>query len=122
MKLLVTGGRNYDDWDALRAALDEVHAATPVDLVVHGDYDGADQLARRWAERRRHAMGRVWHAPCPADWDQFDKAAGPIRNSHMLDVHRPDLVVAFPGGRGTANMVEAALRWGVRVKDLRSKA
>ena len=43
-----------------------------------------------------------------ADWDKFGRAAGPIRNAQMLREGKPDLVVAFPGGRGTANMVAQA--------------
>ena len=41
--------------------------------------------------------------------------AGPIRNQEMLDKGKPDLVIAFPGGKGTADMVGRALRTGVFV-------
>jgi len=51
----------------------------------------------------------------PADWETHGKAAGPIRNQRMLDEGRPDLVVAFPGGRGTSDMVARAKRAGVEV-------
>lgn len=44
------------------------------------------------------------------------KAAGPIRNQRMLDEGKPDLVVAFPGGRGTADMVRRAKAAGVPVR------
>ncbi|MEM9912925.1 MAG: hypothetical protein AAF922_19365 [Pseudomonadota bacterium] len=47
------------------------------------------------------------------------RAAGPIRNKEMLDEGCPDLVVAFPGGRGTANMVKQAQAAGVEVLDKR---
>jgi UDP-N-acetylmuramoylalanine-D-glutamate ligase len=50
-----------------------------------------------------------------ADWDTHGKAAGPIRNKRMLDEGKPDLVVAFPGGRGTANMISQARKAGVEV-------
>lgn len=33
----------------------------------------------------------------------------------MLEFGRPDLVVAFPGGRGTEDMVTKAERAGIRV-------
>jgi hypothetical protein len=49
---------------------------------------------------------RVW----PSQGD--GRAAGPRRNQRMLEDFRPDLVVAFPGGRGTAYMVRrAGLAW-----------
>ena len=35
----------------------------------------------------------------------------------MLDERRPDLVVAFPGGRGTADMVGRARSAGIEVID-----
>jgi hypothetical protein len=49
-----------------------------------------------------------------ADWS-IGRKAGPIRNQRMLDEHAPDLVVAFPGGRGTADMVRRARKSGVEV-------
>ena len=38
-----------------------------------------------------------------------------MRNARMLAEGKPDLVVAFPGGRGTADMVAQARKAGVRV-------
>jgi len=46
--------------------------------------------------------------PFPADWGKYSKSAGYIRNKQMLAEGKPDLVVAFPGGKGTANMVKLA--------------
>lgn len=48
-------------------------------------------------------------------WKDHGKAAGPIRNQLMLDDFKPDLVVAFPGGKGTADMVKKAQDAGVTV-------
>ena len=50
----------------------------------------------------------------PADWKRHGRAAGPIRNGEMLK-DRPDLVVAFPGGKGTANMVTQATNAGIEI-------
>jgi hypothetical protein len=44
----------------------------------------------------------------PANWKVYGRAAGPIRNMKMLLEGKPDLVVAFPGGIGTADMVKKA--------------
>jgi hypothetical protein len=54
---------------------------------------------------------QVFHA----DWGQFGSGAGPIRNSKMLAEGKPEMVLAFPGGRGTANIVEQARSAGVSV-------
>jgi len=53
-----------------------------------------------------------------ADWQQYGKAAGPIRNGKMLlELQRyfDRCVVPFPGGAGTANMVKQAREAGVKV-------
>jgi hypothetical protein len=49
-------------------------------------------------------MGKAWAGK-----------AGPIRKQQMLDEGKPDLVVAFPGGRGTAHMVRIARAAGIEV-------
>lgn len=54
-----------------------------------------------------------------ADWEKYGKAAGPIRNKRMLLEGRPDLVVAFPGGRGTMNMIKLAKEAGVEVLEVK---
>jgi hypothetical protein len=51
----------------------------------------------------------------PAQWDRYGEAAGPIRNAWMLEFGKPDLVVAFPGGRGTADMISKARKAGIEV-------
>jgi hypothetical protein len=56
--------------------------------------------------------------PClrvSAEWEKFGKKAGFIRNEKMLALGKPDLVVAFPGGVGTAMMVRLARKQGIRV-------
>jgi hypothetical protein len=45
--------------------------------------------------------------PVPADWHGHGMAAGPIRNGLMLEL-KPDVVIAFPGGKGTENMIRQA--------------
>lgn len=60
-------------------------------------------------------MRRTSFKEFPADWDKYGKRAGYLRNVQMLDEGKPDLVVAFPGGKGTAMMVKLAKERGVRV-------
>lgn len=109
MRLLVTGGRNYQDKDHTFRVLDCIHQEKGIELVIHGDATGADALAKAWAEQ--NGIPQIAY---PADWKTHGRAAGPIRNRQML-THQPDLVYAFPGGRGTADMVRAAKAAGVRV-------
>lgn len=113
--ILVTGGRNYANRAQLHQYLYQVHNETPIDILVHGNARGADTMADDWAE----AKG-IQRAICPAAWDRFDAAiAGHRRNRFMLELG-PTLVVAFPGGAGTNNMVTQAQHKGVRLLDLRA--
>ena len=110
MKLLVCGGRDYSDRMAAFVALDAVHSKRPITAVIHGAAKGADLLAGQWAKQNGiHAM------PFPADWNKDGRAAGPIRNARMLAEGKPDGVVAFPGGRGTADMIAQASKAGLKV-------
>lgn len=107
MKVLVCGGRDY--WDRQRV-FDELDALPGVSAVIHGGASGADQLAEEWGRSR----GMVVREYLP-DWKAYGKAAGPIRNKRMLDDGKPDLVLAFPGGRGTENMTMQAHAAGVDI-------
>ena len=113
LRVLVCGGRDYRDRPALWAALDVIHAETPIGLVIQGEAPGADRLASMWAAGRR-----VDCAGFAADWTRYGKAAGPIRNRRMIEEGRPHLVVAFPGKKGTANMVSQARAAGVTVREI----
>lgn len=111
MRILVCGGRDFDNWDLLSDTLDfESDYAVRGNVIIQGGAIGADFLARVWAVDRR-----VSYEEYPADWKKYGKAAGPIRNQQMLDEGKPDLVVAFPGGFGTADMVRRARKAGVEV-------
>lgn len=113
MKVLVCGGRDYRDSQRAFAVLDELHQqGNRITLLIEGGANGADRRGREWAEARKVPFQTVH-----ADWAAHGRAAGPIRNAAML-VLRPDVVVAFPGGRGTADMVRRARAAGVRVLDV----
>jgi predicted Rossmann-fold nucleotide-binding protein len=110
MRVLVCGGRDYDDRDALYAALDSLHAEHGFMVVIAGGARGADTLAAEWAGDRGIPT-QVYMA----EWERLGRKAGPIRNQRMLDEGRPDLVVAFPGGTGTAGMMGIARKAGIEV-------
>lgn len=106
LKLLVCGGRNFANVPLVWRTLDSIlRDRGPVCLVIEGASDdvtgpylGADYWANQWA-RSRFIEDLRFHA----DWKNFGRSAGPIRNRLMIDL-KPDLCVAFPGGRGTNNM------------------
>lgn len=111
MRLLVCGGRGYSDWYRMEQVLDSI--LEPIDALISGGAPGADRLAEDWAKRHGIPIERY-----DADWDQFDKAAGPMRNTQMLREGKPDWTIAFPtlGERnaGTRDMVAKSRRAGVK--------
>lgn len=109
-RLLVCGGRDYDDRAHVWKTLDRVNAKRPIRALIHGAARGADSLADEWAEAR---LLEVWRFP--AKWGEEWRGAGPKRNQAMLDIGQPHGVVAFPGGAGTEDMVARAKAAGVTV-------
>lgn len=108
MRLLVTGGRTYDDIQAVSEALDRIHEQTPITLLIHGGAHGADTLAGRWAK-----ANNVPTAVYRAQWKAHGPIAGPIRNQLMLEDAKPTAYLDFPGGRGTSDMRIRCIRTGV---------
>lgn len=115
MRVLVCGGRDFRDRAAVAAALKlyKPERLTEVGwhIIIHGGCPtGADKLADEWCDvfgvRKRVYL---------ADWKKHGLAAGPLRNARMLAEGKPDVVIAFPGGRGTADMVRKAEAAGVPV-------
>ena len=105
IRLVVTGGRDFTDGDAVFYVLDRVHRDRGVSVLIHGAAKGADSLAAAWARDRGVPV-----EPYPVtDWKfpdgSTDRSAGPRRNARMLARGKPDACVAFAGGSGTAGMV-----------------
>jgi hypothetical protein len=117
MRVLVCGGRDFSDRELLFDTLAALHAATPITALIHGAAKGADRLAGEWGE-----SAGVPVLAFPADWKRYRNAAGPKRNAQMLAEGKPDLVVAFPGGTGTANMIGQATAAGVTVRRIEPQA
>lgn len=113
MKVLVCGGRDYCDRKEFFWQLTRNFVGWSEWTIISGCAKGADMLAVDFAN--------TYNLEClkyPADWKQYGKAAGSIRNQQMLDEGKPDLVVAFKGGVGTADMVRRAKKAGVEVKEV----
>lgn len=111
---LICGGRGFTDAAMMERVLSELVVArgTP-ECVIHGNARGADILGGAWA---RSVDIEVHEEPATKEeWLKYGKAAGPIRNQRMLDTWKPNLVIAFPGKTGTADMVERAYEAGIEI-------
>lgn len=102
-RYLICGGRDFADKELLHKALRSLILHPTDAVIIHGAARGADQMAADWGYLRGAHV-----EPFPADWQRYGGAAGPLRNQAMLDVGKPDVVIAFPGGKGTADMVRRA--------------
>ena len=111
MRVLVCGGRDYDNKPRVYEVLDRIHAEHTIGLLICGDAKGADALARRWCTKHGIPL-----AVFPPAWGKLRKTAGPIRNTWMLKFMKPHLVVAFPGGRGTQNMLTQSEEAGAKIE------
>jgi len=115
MRVLVCGGRDYRKYDYLKTVLSALQVVeAPFSCIMHGAATGADTMAGTYAARHNILVEEY-----RADWKGHGTAAGPIRNKQMLEEGKPDLVVAFPGGSGTAHMVKIAKAAGVRVIEIK---
>lgn len=127
-RILVCGGRDFDDWEAFRdhmalIAEEKFQRTEEIDgnylydvTIISGGAKGADTLAADWA-----TIEWTRYEEFPANWDKYGKKAGPIRNQQMLDEGKPDLVIAFPGGVGTADMVRRAKKAGIELVEIKNE-
>lgn len=115
-RLIICGGRDFHAYDRFASVMDHIRSIRPIAMVFHGNARGADTLAQRWCVERGIKV-----FPVPAQWSKYGKRAGPMRNKAMLG-QSIDLVVAFPGGKGTEDMVQRARAAGVLVTRAREKS
>jgi len=110
-RVLVCGGRDYTDGIRIYAALGALRAERGLSYIIHGGARGADSFAGDWA----HGFLIPVREFLP-DYNRYSPKLAPLmRNQLMLDEGKPDLVVAFPGGSGTADLVRRARKAGVEV-------
>lgn len=136
MRAIVCGGRNFTDSLFLFREMDRIHAQRLITMVIEGGQrtrdprmgliGGADYWAMMWARSRGieciteearwddvdHPYATV---KVRADGTKYDASAGPRRNQRMIDLFAPEVVVVFPGGAGTRDMVTRAYEAGVEV-------
>lgn len=114
MKVLVFGGRDYKNWQAVYTALDALLAEHGDELIViHGDcLTGADRYAGQWAKQNECDCAAI-----PAKWRKYRKTAGPMRNRRMAEKYRPASALQFPGNAGTADMRSVCDKMGIPVKE-----
>ena len=107
MKILVCGGRDFNNKELFYSVLDK--GAHIITEIIHGGASGAETLAGQCAREHNKIETEFM-----ADWKKHGRAAGPIRNKKMMFEGKPDAVIAFPGGAGTADMISVAKQNNVK--------
>lgn len=105
MRIVIAGSRDHDYLykRLVFNSLDKLAGNNRITEVISGAGTGVDTYAIEWAQKRG-----IEYQTFEAQWGKLGKAAGPIRNVQMLNEGRPDLVVVFPGGKGTEHTFNTA--------------
>lgn len=114
MKVLICGGRDLkrdSDWLNMLGQYDQQYG--PFTHILHGGQTGGDNIGKQYAE-----LNKLPVTEFKANWRKFGKRAGPLRNQRMVDEGKPVLVIALPGGVGTADMMTRARDALIRVIDV----
>lgn len=111
MKLIVAGSRGFDDYKLLSAHLDDINRRFGISEIVSGTARGADRLGERYAVEHGIAIKRF-----PADWNNFGRAAGYIRNEQMAKYADACICFWIDGSKGTGHMINLARQYGLRLR------
>lgn len=102
MRLLMSGGRHFEDPGLVESALSAIHGRAPITVLIHGGIPGLGIPAESWA--RRNGVHLISY---PATFS-LGKRGDFERDRFMLDDSRPHAILAFPGGRRTAELCQRA--------------
>lgn len=111
-KLIIAGGRDFNDIDLLFYRCDNILKNITSDIeIVSGNAKGADTLGEQYASKKGFSLKKF-----PANWSEYGKSAGVIRNKQMAEY--ADGLIAFWDGRskGTKDMIEQAKKQGLGIR------
>ena len=118
-RIIICGGRHFNDYDTLETLVDSVIAEKGLNNneieIISGHCDGADTLGELYAKNHNIACKLF-----PAEWNKYGRAAGPIRNTQMIEhasKSKNPIVVAFlsPRTKGTLDTVKKATKRGFTI-------
>jgi len=109
-KIIIAGGRDFNDYELLKKTCDEILKTKTAIEIVSGTAKGADKLGEKYAAEKGYPTVQF-----PADWNTHGKSAGIKRNGKMADY--ADELIAFWDGKskGTDNMIRTAKRYKLKV-------
>lgn len=118
VSVLICGGRNLNNiivWEwlekyAIKKLEEHFNSHIKIDKVITGGALGADRGGSQWA-----ISNNLYLIEFLANWKKYGKSAGIIRNKEMLNIGNPNIIIAFPGGNGTNNMIKISREKGIEI-------
>lgn len=111
MRVVIAGTRYVDSinkvpFDDYALIVDTIKASGyNITEVVSGTAIGVDRLGERWAVANNIPVKEM-----PADWYQYGKRAGPIRNRNMAEYADAAIIIWDGVSNGTKNMINEMKR------------
>lgn len=114
MKVIVAGGRDFNDYKLLKETLDNFQQEYGnITEVVSGTAKGADKLGEQYANENNISIKRF-----VPDWEGLGKKAGHVRNKKMGDYAKEHngMLVAFwdKQSKGTKGMIDYSTKIGLK--------
>jgi len=115
-KVIVAGGRDFFNYDLMKAKLDVILANKENVVIISGVANGADSLGIRYAREHKLLISYF-----PALWAQHGSKAGFIRNEEMAKY--ADACVCFWDGKssGTKDMIRLAGEYNLKLRVINYK-
>jgi len=110
-RVIVAGSRIFNDVDFIYDSLDELLEGLEDIEIVSGMAPGVDSIAVNYAKDRFLPL-----AEFPADWTNFKRAAGPIRNEQMAKYATHLVAYSKDNSIGTANMISNGNKYNLIIK------
>ena len=115
MKLIVAGGRWFNDYDLMKNTLDFFLKDTTESIeIVSGKASGADTLGERYAREKGYPVKEFY-----AQWGLYNKRAGFLRNKDMAEYATHCICFWDGESKGTQHMIELAKNNGLNLRVVR---
>jgi len=111
MKVIIAGSRYKDSerkipFDDYLAVVNAIKNSNfNITEVISGCAIGVDKLGEKWANVNNCPIILM-----PADWNRYNKAAGPIRNRQMAEIADAAVIIWNGKSSGTLNMINEMKR------------
>lgn len=119
MRVAVCGGKDFLATYLIGSVLLRLHRDSHISELLIGNCRGVDAIVAEWAERTGIPVSYY-----NSDWLSYGADADDVRNQTLL-AERPDIIVLFPGGKRTNDLLNKAIEAGhqniLRVDPARKK-